>query len=49
MDKKTKYISFYSSEEFTLEELKEKYRDRFESDAAFNYFLRKQFRIVEVQ
>ena len=49
MDKKVKYISFYTGEEFTLEELTLKYRARFESDAAFAYFLRKQFKRVEVQ
>ena len=47
MDKKAKYISFYTSEEFTLEELTAKYRANFESDAAFRYFLRKHFRCVE--
>lgn len=49
MDKKVKYISFYTGTEYTLDELKEKYRARFESDAAFEYFLRKQFRRVEVR
>ena len=46
---KVKYISYYTSEEYTLEELKNEYRDRFESDAAFGYFLRKQFRRVEME
>lgn len=47
MDVNVKYISYYTAEEYTLEEIKDKYRDRFESDAAFNYFLQKQFRRVE--
>lgn len=44
----TKYVSYYTSKEYTRAELVEKYRRVFESDAAFEFFLRKQFRRVEV-
>ena len=45
---KVKYISYYTSEEYTYTDLKETYRDRFESDSAFEHFLRKHFRRVEL-
>ena len=47
MNVKVKYMSYYTAEEYTLEEIKDKYRDRFESDAAFDFFLKKHFRRVE--
>lgn len=45
---KVKYISYYTSQEYTREELEEKYRDNFESDRAFEWFLQKQFRRIEI-